>query len=1330
MSGQARELKRLYERFGSDTKTLLSEYPTLENLRVFSDRREGLLEWYGFREGASLLAVGSGAGALTGMLLRKGLSVTVLEEDPDAMELTRLRAEGNGAERLTLLSAGLSGLPADRIFDYILFDGTLGKGDAAAVEAAKRHLAPDGILIAAADNAYGVRAFAGAEKEENAIGKAAFESLLQSGEAGSITRYYAEPMRAMPLSIYSDRYLPGAGELSRVIPAYGFPAYLAIDLGAKYDEICSDGVFPEFADSFLFFWKREAGAEAADGSDPDGKAAAPAENTAEDPAVFVKYNRNRRDCYQLKTVIREGKGGRTVEKGAVSAAGVPHIRAFADRFRTLSNEEGGISYAEARISPDGMTASFPWVRGESLTDYVLRAVRAGAAAEDAVRAALDRVTGFKTLHNLDSIFDNFLVTGAAEPAGTNGNAGPEKAGASEAGKEAAAEAASPEALLAAIRSLPLTGIDYEWVSEAPADPGFVRYRALLAFWLAFHEPLGLKGQDDFLAAFGIEGKELVRVEAMERAFQEDVAGDDQAAYLDRFTVEVRSRDTIEKTERDLRIANERLDGFRAELREKDTTIRKMTEVKRLTDNHVTNLEIIIGNLRNETNELGKTLTYLDKHQTVYSRLRRKAGDAFNRKYPKGSNERKKLQYRKEALLHPIRQRKLMNTPEGRNRIEGDFAIGDIYLEHGKLHFPKTEAPVVSIVIPVYNQIGYTYACLVSILEHTKDIPYEVIIADDVSTDATKVLDHFAEGLVISRNTVNQGFLKNCNQAAAKARGEFIFFLNNDTKVTEGWLDWLLRLIRSDKTIGMVGSKLVYPDGRLQEAGGIIWSDASGWNYGRLQDPDLPEFNYVKDVDYMSGAAIMIRRSLWEEIGGFDERYAPAYCEDSDLAFEVRKHGYRVVYQPKSVVIHFEGVSNGTDVQGTGLKRYQIENTEKLKEKWKEELKQQFENDGNPDPFRARERSGGKKIILVVDHYVPTFDRDAGSRTTWQYLQMFVKKGYQVKFLGDNFAAEEPYTTALTQLGIEVLYGQAMQAGIWEWIERHANDIHLVYLNRPHIASKYIDFIQSRTHLKVIYYGHDLHFLRERREYELTGDRKLRESSEYWKTVELSLMHKADMSYYPSEVECEAIRRVDRTIPVKAITAYLWDSFPEDTDRDFEKREGLLFVGGFAHPPNADAVLWFVREVWPKLQADRAAAGKPAMNFYIVGSRAPEEIKALHDPENGVVVKGFVTDEELRTLYNSTRIVVVPLRYGAGVKGKVIEALYYGAPVITTGVGAEGIPEAETVMEIADAPEAFADRVNALYDDTAALAGMQEKAEEYIRSHNSLDAAWRVIEDDF
>ena len=237
-------------------------------------------------------------------------------------------------------------------------------------------------------------------------------------------------------------------------------------------------------------------------------------------------------------------------------------------------------------------------------------------------------------------------------------------------------------------------------------------------------------------------------------------------------------------------------------------------------------------------------------------------------------------------------------------IRGDFKIGAGYLEHGKLHFDYVEHPTVSIVIPVYNQIHYTYACLLSILENTKDVTYEIIIADDVSTDATKELSLYAENLVICRNKTNQGFLRNCNQAAKAARGKYVMFLNNDTQVTPGWLSSLVNLIESDPTIGMVGSKLVYPDGRLQEAGGIIWSDGSGWNYGRLDDPEKPEYNYVKDVDYISGAAILLSTDLWKQIGGFDELFAPAYCEDSDLAFEVRKAGYRVVYQPLSKVIHF------------------------------------------------------------------------------------------------------------------------------------------------------------------------------------------------------------------------------------------------------------------------------------------------------------------------------------------------------------------------------------------------------------------------------------------
>ena len=649
-------------------------------------------------------------------------------------------------------------------------------------------------------------------------------------------------------------------------------------------------------------------------------------------------------------------------------------------------------------------------------------------------------------------------------------------------------------------------------------------------------------------------------------------------------------------------------------------------------------------------------------------------------------------------------------------------------------------------------MAYTYACIQSILEHTdfNETPYEVILADDVSKDATASIGDYIRGLVVSRNTENQGFLKNCNQAAKNAVGDYIFFLNNDTKVTDGWLSSLLNLMDGDESIGMAGSKLIYPDGRLQEAGGIIWSDGSGWNYGRLDDPEKPQYNYLKEVDYISGAAIMIRRSLWEEIGGFDERFAPAYCEDSDLAFEVRKHGKRVVYQPKSVVVHFEGISNGTDVNGEGLKKYQVVNQEKFREKWKEELKEQSRNTGNPNPFTARDRSQKKPCVLVIDHYVPTWDKDAGSKTTYQYIRMFLKKGYNVKLLGDNFLHEEPYSTELMQMGVEILYGEDMQSGIWDWIRENQLFIDIAYLNRPHIAIKYIDFLRENTGIRCIYYGHDLHFLRLLREYELNGDIRTKRESDYWKSIEFTVMQKADMSYYPSEAEVEAIHALDPKIRVKAITAYLWEDFlpcgksgallsETGEETDYAKREGLLFVGGFAHPPNEDGVLWFVKDVFPKIREK-----VPDMNFYIVGSKAPEEITALGaEPEKtGIHVLGYVSDEELAALYQKTKITVVPLRYGAGVKGKVVEAIYNGAVVVTTSVGAEGIPDPERVLatvnetetELREHPEAvaesFAEAVLKLYRNDGMLAAISSETQRYIKRHYSMDAAWRIIAPDF
>ena len=243
-------------------------------------------------------------------------------------------------------------------------------------------------------------------------------------------------------------------------------------------------------------------------------------------------------------------------------------------------------------------------------------------------------------------------------------------------------------------------------------------------------------------------------------------------------------------------------------------------------------------------------------------------------------------------------------------------------------------------------------------------------------------------------------------------------------------------------------------------------------------------------------------------------------------------------------------------------------------------------------------------------------------------------------------------------------------------------------------------------------------------YELTKDPKKWEESQYWKSIELSLMRKAAVSYYPSYVEQEAIRLIEPRVKVKAIVAYVYEQFLNMIPDDFEKREGLLFVGGFAHPPNADAVLWFAKDIFPLIRE------KLKVNFYIVGSRVTDEIKALEQPHNGIIVKGFVSEEELAHLYETTRIVVVPLRYGAGVKGKVIEAIYNGAPIVTTSIGAEGIPEAERVMRIQDNTHSFAQEVIALYQDIAACKEMCRETQQYIREFYSIDAAWEVVGEDF
>ena len=628
-----------------------------------------------------------------------------------------------------------------------------------------------------------------------------------------------------------------------------------------------------------------------------------------------------------------------------------------------------------------------------------------------------------------------------------------------------------------------------------------------------------------------------------------------------------------------------------------------------------------------------------------------------------------------------------------------------------IDFTDSQKPVVSIVIPVYNQFGYTYNCLKSIKNNSSHVSYEIIIADDCSTDDVKRLDEIIHGANIIHNAENLRFLMNCNNAAAQARGRYILFLNNDTQVQEGWLSSLVELMESDGRIGMAGSKLVYPDGSLQEAGGILWRDASAWNYGNRADADRPEYNYVKDVDYISGAAIMIKTSLWKEIGGFDERYAPAYCEDSDLAFEVRKHGFRVVYQPKSVVVHFEGVSNGTNINA-GIKKYQVENTRKFYEKWRDVLlEEHFPNAENV--FQARDRSRNKKTVVVIDHYVPTYDKDAGSRNVYQYTRCLVQMGYNVKLIGDNFFKSEPYTSAFEAMGVEVLVGNYYFRNWKAWFRENKDHIDFVWMNRPHISIKYIDFVKQETHAKVIYHVHDLHFVREEKEYRITGNEDFKKESEKWKPIELELMNKADVNITVSADEQKIMNSLVSGEKAMVMPIFAYEEPTVAAAYEPRQKENILFVGGFNHRPNEDGVLWFMDKIWPVFKQHN-----PEARFTIAGSNPTDKVKALAGDD--VAITGYISDEELAALYASCRVCVLPLRFGAGVKGKLIEAMHNGIGIVSTNIGIEGLPGIGNCISGKDEALDFAEELIKIYNDAGYLEEKRHLYSRYMKDNFSME----------
>lgn len=625
------------------------------------------------------------------------------------------------------------------------------------------------------------------------------------------------------------------------------------------------------------------------------------------------------------------------------------------------------------------------------------------------------------------------------------------------------------------------------------------------------------------------------------------------------------------------------------------------------------------------------------------------------------------------------------------------------LKNYLFEFPGVEKPLISIIIPVYNHCAYTFNCLLSLHNNILHHKAEIIVVNDCSTDETAEILEQIKGITVLNNGSNLGYLRSCNKGSEAAKGKFLLLLNNDVQATNDFITPLLHVFDTYNDAGAAGGKLIYPSGLLQEAGVLLFKDAHAMNIGRMDHPDYWMYNFTREVDYCSAALLMVKKEDWNAIDGFDTRYAPAYFEDSDLCLSLKHQlGKKTYYTPFASVIHFEGISSGTD-ETKGIKQYQQLNKNAFKQKWAPVLQQKpvFNSELLKQHVFINTLSAKKKILLFYPH-IPEFDKDSGANRMKHILQILCSLADVYLFTDSYYNNyESVYAKELQQWGCRIIYRHdAASEKIFTVDELLKESFDHVWLTGFHLADKYFDKVYSLNQT-IIYDTVDLHYLRFAREEQLNNQPSKR--SQEIKTKELDFIRRAAVTYVVSEVELSLLKELqignvhmlsNIHIPV------LENGLP------FHERKDLLFIGGFHHQPNIDAVKWLKQEIMPLVWQKDAA-----ITVHIVGSSPTDEIKGMQHAN--FIIHGFV--EDVTPYFQKSKLFVCPLRYGAGVKGKIGQALEYNLPVVTTAVGSEGMSMQHGIhCWQADDAQSFADAIVHLYKHEADWNQLHTHAQEALK----------------
>lgn len=643
-----------------------------------------------------------------------------------------------------------------------------------------------------------------------------------------------------------------------------------------------------------------------------------------------------------------------------------------------------------------------------------------------------------------------------------------------------------------------------------------------------------------------------------------------------------------------------------------------------------------------------------------------------------------------------------------------------------LRLPTSDAPLASVVVPVHGKLPITRRCLAALCYAPTAVPFELIVVDDGSPDGTaEALVKEVEGLRVVCHKKARGFSQACHTGVRLARGRFVVLLNNDTEPCARWLEELLDPFERWPNTGISGAQLVYPSGKLQEAGGIVWSSGEPWNYGRGGNPYAPEAAYSRQVDYVSGAALAIRRDVWDAVGGFSPEFSPAYYEDTDLAFKVRQAGYSVRYTALARVIHYEGMTCGRDEGASApeadatatveepIKRYQDKHAPLFRQKWADA----FEPSPEPSHEQA-EQVKDRGILgraLFLDHAPPRPDRDAGSHAALVEMELVQSLGWKVTFLPANLAWLGGYSESLQRRGIESIHAPFCLS-VEEFLRTRGKEFDLIYVTRyTQVRDQVAAIRQHAPQAALLFCNADLHYLRELRQLHAAGlsgapAAQALADVEDTRLQELEAISAVDLTLTYSPVEQAVIEVESRGSAKTALAPWVVECL--DSAHPLEGRSGISFLGSYSHPPNVDAVEGFLADVWPPLREHY-----PQLTLHLYGSGLADQQRQSWGSHSGVIVEGWVEDTAM--VYDRHRVFIAPLRAGAGLKGKVVAALARGVPQVLSPFAAEatGLRDGLEYLQACSASD-WVQHVGTLLNDDAVWLAMSDAALGHARTNFS------------